>query len=327
MLILARTRLKRPDRDTPSSFLALAELVAASIRRRARHQGRRERRRPRSRPARHRGTRELLERAGVSLAVAHVAATTSPPHSRLLATGESLAHLDTANRSRRGAANRSPPTPTSAASASWRHSRRRRHRRHRTRRRRRAGRRRARPGGGDWTPTDYDALAGSVIAGHVIECGAQATGGNFSGFRAIERLDRRAFPSPRSRRRQLGDHEAPRHRRRSHRRHRDRTTALRDRAARLPQPRRGHAPRQSARSSPRTATTASGSDGVAARRRPRHESRDDIVRCVAQLVDRRAHGARHRRQGRPRRVGDPRLRRIRRWHRRHHCPAHRSSPR
>ncbi|TWG98147.1 uncharacterized protein DUF1446 [Nocardioides sp. J9] len=33
-----------------------------------------------------------------------------------------------------------------------------------------------------WTPTDHDALAGAVVAGHVIECGTQATGGNFSGF-------------------------------------------------------------------------------------------------------------------------------------------------
>jgi hypothetical protein len=30
-----------------------------------------------------------------------------------------------------------------------------------------------------WSRTDYDALAGAVAAGHVIECGPQATGGNY----------------------------------------------------------------------------------------------------------------------------------------------------
>lgn len=34
----------------------------------------------------------------------------------------------------------------------------------------------------DWTEADYDKLAGSLIAGHLIECSAYVTGGNFAGF-------------------------------------------------------------------------------------------------------------------------------------------------
>jgi len=45
-----------------------------------------------------------------------------------------------------------------------------------------------------WTRTDYDALAGAVAAGHVIECGPQATGGNYSQLREI--ADRRYPGSP-----------------------------------------------------------------------------------------------------------------------------------
>ncbi|MCX2932393.1 DUF1446 domain-containing protein [Mycobacterium sp. CVI_P3] len=45
-----------------------------------------------------------------------------------------------------------------------------------------------------WERTDYDALAGAVAAGHIIECGPQATGGNYSQLREIS--DRRYPGSP-----------------------------------------------------------------------------------------------------------------------------------
>ncbi|MFH8476997.1 acyclic terpene utilization AtuA family protein [Streptomyces sp. NPDC018000] len=44
-----------------------------------------------------------------------------------------------------------------------------------------------------WGPDDYDALAGAVVAGHVLECGTQATGGNYSFFRGHD-IRRPGFP-------------------------------------------------------------------------------------------------------------------------------------
>jgi hypothetical protein len=45
-----------------------------------------------------------------------------------------------------------------------------------------------------WRRADWDVLAGAVVAGHVIECGAQATGGNYSFFEEIPGLDHPGFP-------------------------------------------------------------------------------------------------------------------------------------
>jgi hypothetical protein len=36
-----------------------------------------------------------------------------------------------------------------------------------------------------WGREDFDALAGAVVAGHIIECGTQACGGNFAGFKDL----------------------------------------------------------------------------------------------------------------------------------------------
>ena len=45
-----------------------------------------------------------------------------------------------------------------------------------------------------WRRDDWDALAGAVVAGHVIECGAQATGGNYAFFTEVPGLEHPGFP-------------------------------------------------------------------------------------------------------------------------------------
>jgi hypothetical protein len=45
-----------------------------------------------------------------------------------------------------------------------------------------------------WARDDWDRLAGAVVAGHVIECGAQVTGGNYSFFEEVPGLEHVGFP-------------------------------------------------------------------------------------------------------------------------------------
>ncbi|WUB72316.1 DUF1446 domain-containing protein [Streptomyces sp. NBC_00576] len=47
-----------------------------------------------------------------------------------------------------------------------------------------------------WGPQDHDQLAGAVVAGHVLECGTQATGGNYAFFAEHVRQDPRILRHP-----------------------------------------------------------------------------------------------------------------------------------
>ncbi len=47
----------------------------------------------------------------------------------------------------------------------------------------------------DWDEKDYDLMSAGTIAGHILECGAQSTGGNFLGdWQSIENMAEIGFP-------------------------------------------------------------------------------------------------------------------------------------
>jgi hypothetical protein len=45
-----------------------------------------------------------------------------------------------------------------------------------------------------WARDDYDRLASAVVAGHILECGPQTTGGNYAFFREVPGLEHPGFP-------------------------------------------------------------------------------------------------------------------------------------
>ena len=46
----------------------------------------------------------------------------------------------------------------------------------------------------NWSRDQYDELAGALAAGHIIECGAQATGGNYAFFQEVPTFDNIGYP-------------------------------------------------------------------------------------------------------------------------------------
>jgi hypothetical protein len=45
-----------------------------------------------------------------------------------------------------------------------------------------------------WAPDDWDRLASGIVAGHIVECGGQSTGGNFTDWKRIRRYEAIGYP-------------------------------------------------------------------------------------------------------------------------------------
>jgi hypothetical protein len=45
-----------------------------------------------------------------------------------------------------------------------------------------------------WAADDWDRLAAGIVAGHIVECGAQSTGGNFTDWRQVRRIAAIGYP-------------------------------------------------------------------------------------------------------------------------------------
>jgi hypothetical protein len=193
MLILWRGQQKRPETGYARSFLdqmrdVLAPTVARGVKTVVNAGG--------LNPAGLADAlRELAAELGIEARIAHVEGDDLRPRlEHLKSAGHDLRHLDTGERLEQLAV---PPLTANAYLGCW-------------------GIVEALRGGADvvvtgrvtdaslvvgpaawrfgWSRTDWDALAGAVVAGHVIECGAQATGGNYAFFEEVPGLEHVGFP-------------------------------------------------------------------------------------------------------------------------------------
>jgi Acyclic terpene utilisation family protein AtuA len=192
MLILARTQAKRPGGGYARSFVAQMEQVMGTCLDRG------------IRVVSNAGgldpagcaeaVAEVADRLGLAPTIAHVSGDNLLPRlDELVAAGIDLAHLETGepvgDTSRFVSANaylgcwgivealergadivvtgRTTDAAVVCGPAAWHHR---------------------------WARDDWDALAGAVVAGHVIECGTQATGGNYSFFTEVPGMTRVGFP-------------------------------------------------------------------------------------------------------------------------------------
>ena len=46
----------------------------------------------------------------------------------------------------------------------------------------------------DWKPDEWDRLAAGIVAGHIVECGAQSTGGNFTDWHQVKHYETIGYP-------------------------------------------------------------------------------------------------------------------------------------
>ena len=190
MLILYRTKLKNPDAGYATTFLRqLDDCLGLAWEKGVRIVANAGGLNPAGCAA---AVRELAQRLGLTIKVAHVEGDDVLPRlTELRDAGVALANLDT------GAPLVADPLSANAYLGGW-------------------GIAAALDSGADvvvtgrvtdaavvigpaawwhrWERDNWDALAGALVTGHILECGAQTTGGNYSFFTEIPNLEHAGFP-------------------------------------------------------------------------------------------------------------------------------------